>query len=517
MDTIKQRLRVHMPFLLYMILYFVVNALVLTRFPYMHSDEPWLGALSRSMLIQGDYSVTEPFFDVYSRNPHAIRVLFHLLQSGVIQVFGFGLFQLRMISLVFGAGSLFMMYDIGLSLWKSKVKALVVTALLSLNVWFIYASHFARQEIILVFVILSALAFLLRNLESSAKRRDVVLGILLGLGIGIHPNSFIMALAMGAVYVYLIRKRILRWKNLAILIATVGIFALSFVLISLMMDPNYFQNYIQNGHKFGVDRGLLDKILAAGSFFSGIWNREGLTYYIPNLRIPLVLFGICLVVSLFQSWQNRRGSDWNANSLLLMGSGGILAGLILIGRYNPTSMVFFFPFLYLLLGDMKMGRWKNAIRAAVLCVLLGNMWFNVPNYASSYPAYESQIAQWVSPQDKTLANLNLGFYFDEGKLLDYRNLRYFQEAGLTFDEYVSTRNIRYIIYSEELRLINEKKPAYNKVYGNPDFYYEELIEFLENDCELIGAFENPTYGVHVANWVDQNSWKISVFKVRETP
>ncbi|QSX09390.1 glycosyltransferase family 39 protein [Alkalibacter rhizosphaerae] len=517
MNNFKHHLKTHPWIYIYLSLYFLASAFLLTRFPTMHSDEPWLGALSRSMLMQGDYGVTEPFFDVYSRNPHAIRLLFHGLQSMVIHFFGFGLYPLRMISLVFGLGTLGMAYAIGFNILQNQKKALLITLILSLDIWFIYASHFARQEIILVFLLLTAVALLLKDPPHHTWRRDVLVGVILGLAIGVHPNCFLLSLVLGSMYLYFIYKKELQWKNLWILMGVVAVFALIFVALSFSFDPNYIQNYLQSGRKFGVHRSLLEKFGALGTFFADLWQGKGLTYYIPDIRITLTLFILTILLSLGTILKKRPGSKQKYTILFSLATAAILLGLVLIGRFNPTSVVFLFPFLYLLAGLIVLDRFGSKGVLLLLIPILVNLWINAPDPSSTYAQYETQVAAYVDPDDKSLANLNLGFYFEEGSLLDYRNLRYYREAGLTLEEYITTREIEYILYSDELDAINDKKPAYNTVYGNPDFYYDELKIFLQDHCQLVGSFENPTYGTHIANWMDQRPWQISVFKVTTTP
>ena len=48
----------------FILLWFQLEPFVfLTRYPLVHSDESWLGGLTRNMMAQGSMSVTEPFFD----------------------------------------------------------------------------------------------------------------------------------------------------------------------------------------------------------------------------------------------------------------------------------------------------------------------------------------------------------------------------------------------------------------------------------------------------------------------
>ena len=92
---------------IFLLVWFLLQFSFLTEFPFMHSDESWLSTLSRDMLVNKDLGVTESVFDVMPRYPHAIKVVFHLVQMAFIQVFGYQLFSVRLISLVCGVGVLY--------------------------------------------------------------------------------------------------------------------------------------------------------------------------------------------------------------------------------------------------------------------------------------------------------------------------------------------------------------------------------------------------------------------------
>ena len=132
----------------YLAAYFALSLFFLDSFPFMHSDESWLSGLTREMMHSGP-GATEPFFDLMPRYPHAIKILFHLLQMPFILGFGYSLFSVRLLSLITGTVLLYVFYRLSHWLFKSDLKALAITLILSLDVQFIYATHFARQDIII--------------------------------------------------------------------------------------------------------------------------------------------------------------------------------------------------------------------------------------------------------------------------------------------------------------------------------------------------------------------------------
>ncbi len=76
----------------------------------MHSDESWLGGLTRNMLATGTSALPSRFFDLKPRYPHAIKILFHLLQMPFILALGYSVFALRLLSLLSGVAALYLFF-----------------------------------------------------------------------------------------------------------------------------------------------------------------------------------------------------------------------------------------------------------------------------------------------------------------------------------------------------------------------------------------------------------------------
>src|SRR6056297_742159 len=191
-------------------IYFVVNILLLSQFPFIHSDESWLSGLTRQIMSgiasenPASLVLTEPFFDLLPRFPHFIKMLFHAVQWPFLAVFGYTPLAARLLSLSAACLALWFFYRAADALVHDSGRFSIsfgTVTLLALDIQFIYAAHFARQEILLVAALTAALWLYLRGeqTEDTAPREGHrSAAIVIGLSIGIHPNAFLISLPIGA-------------------------------------------------------------------------------------------------------------------------------------------------------------------------------------------------------------------------------------------------------------------------------------------------------------------------------
>lgn len=522
MRALKQ-VQAHWLLLLFLTLYLIVNLYFLTSFPFVHSDEAWLSGLARNILEQGDFSVTETFFDLKERYPHAIKIIFHSIQILFINTLGYSIFSMRLISLSFGFFSLILIYRLALVMFKSRGLALAATALLAIDVQFIYASHLARQEILLVFVLLLVLDYFRRNLQNHSYSVDLILSSIIGLSIGLHPNSFIISLPLGLIYLYhIIFTRKLRSVNLLLYGTGLAIWASIFVFLSLSFDPNFLTHYALYGTEFEVFNPLTSKTAEVFYFYQKIFHQVSGTYYMPDIRLQFFLFSGILLTALGLIITPRRDEDFsNATSqddfaMLLLTIIGVNLGIMLVGRFNQTSVVFQFPYFYMLVIALiaRLEKSKCGVTLSVLFLaLLINTSLNItPLTDHSYDKYLKEIASVVQPTDRVLANLNTDYYFANGSLTDYRNLTYLQKNNLSLADYLTERGIQYIIYPEEMDIIYQERPRWNGMYGPPE-YYPELQDFLTQNCRLIHEFSDSQYGMRIIEYMGSRDWKVRIYQV----
>ena len=505
--------------LAFLILYFIFNLIFLTKFPFVHSDEPWLSGLSRNIMEENSFSVTETFFDLYERHPHAIKSLFHLIQIFFLKLLGYNIFAFRLLSLIVGTFTLYFFYKLSYQLLKSKKFSFFATLLLSIDIQFIYASHFARQEIIILFILVLGLYNFFKFDDSYSLNRDIIIGVLIGLSIGIHPNSFIISLPFVFIYIYhIFFTKKLDLKNIIIYIVIVSLFAIFFVLLSYSFDPNFLSNYTSYGDSFGVLNPLTSKLQQIKDFYLKLYYGISGTYYTPNIKFHFYLFFSTLLIAIIQLFFSKDKSKKENYISIIISILAVNTGIVIIGRFNATSIIFLFPLFYLLITYIiKDIKYQKALFGTLLItIFLVNTTTNIiPYLNSNYNNYLNEIGKVVDKNDTVLANLNSEYYFDNGKLYDYRNLSFLKKHDMSFSEYIYSNDIDYIIYSKEMDYIYNNRPLWNGLYGNLYFYYNDMKSFLENECTLVHKFEDNFYGIRIARYINTENWWIKIYKVKE--
>lgn len=533
------------PIYIIILLFFLSNLFFLTNFPFVHSDESWLSGLSRNMLQEKNLSVTEPFFDLYPRHPHAIKLLFQLIQIIFMKIMGYNIHTFRFISLLAGTTALYLFYKLAQKFTNINILAIMATIMMGVDIQFIYASRFARQEIIILLILLITFYYYLYKYSyKTSICPDIIMGLILGTAIGIHPNSFVIALPFIIIYTYnlLIAKNI-KLGNYMSFGVTLGLIALFFVALSFKFDPNFIHNYASYGEKLGVFSSILTKIGRLDYFYKKLFYRISGTYYTPLVKFQFIIFALTLIFVVIKIFLNKLTYNYNHENLpilkkylsnygkksflcldkdnkniyLILMFLGINAGYIIIGRYNQTGIIFIFPFCYLLIVNIisKLKRnYSYIIAILIIAILICNTTSTlIKNSYYNYDDYLTEIAKVVDKDDQVLANLNADYYFNNGKLLDYRNLAYLKENSLSFSEYIKSRKIKYIIYPQEMDFIYNNRPVWNMLYGNLFPYYQEMKNFLNSDCEPVYSFTNKTYGTRIARYVGKQEWKIKIYRV----
>jgi len=503
-------------------IYIGINLLSLSNFPPMHSDEGWLASLSRSIYFEKNIAAGEDFLHEVKSNPHAIKILFHLIQIPFIYI-SYSLVSVRVLSLIAASITLWFLFKTALILFKNQILAVMFIILIALDIEFIYISHFARQEIIILMIFSICLYLFFKPIKKWKIKNDILIGSILGISIGIHPNIFIIVLSFIILYLFYSiinhkknRPEYPSFINLGILIITLTLFGLAYIGLSFLINPDFLSEYVNFGNSVGVTKPLIIKVLKFPRFFKKMFFHIGGTYYLPNIRPQMLLFVLSFItlipVSIF--YKNKRIIIFSSQLIFL----GIMSGILIIGKYSPPSIIFIFIpgyFLFFILMTTLIKSTKGLLSIYAI-LIFSTFVFSLsqvlPFMNVNYDNYINKIETKIPKDSKTLANLNTVFAFSPDKLYTFRDLKKLN-SGFTFRNYTEKYNIKYIIYSEELKIIFDERPVWNTMYGNIYPWYPDMMDFIKTDCTEIAEWKEPVFGMRITSYQGKKNGKIRIYKI----
>jgi len=117
------------------ILYLAVSLDHLSVFPAVGEDEPWIAAAPYKLASEGVYG-SDLFAGYYGVDRHNYQhmPLYPLMQAGLFKVTGVGVFQMRLLPVLFGLGLLVVVFLVGSHLGDERVGALAVILMLGLRI-----------------------------------------------------------------------------------------------------------------------------------------------------------------------------------------------------------------------------------------------------------------------------------------------------------------------------------------------------------------------------------------------
>lgn len=532
MTPLKHTLQKHGIYL-YLLIYSIFNLLTLTAFPFIHSDEAWLAGLTHDYIKNKTIFVSESFFDLMPRTVHTLKSFYHLLQMPLIYLFGNTAFSIRLLSLIAAVIALYFFYQLLTALRIHSFRALLYTILLSLNLQFVYAGHFGRQEMALFMVLTLCIYLYYKN------KSIYTIAVLLGFSIGLHPNAFIITTMMGIVLLKDCLTKVIRFRQLVSFIAIIGGFAALHMGFTLLANPHFFSEYWTYGQTLSVDAPLLSRIVGFKDFYLKLFYQVSGTYYIPPMQSLYIAGGLLSAYTLlyglskkFTHKRKRIGLIMDA-SLMVMGYN---LAIILIGRFNTTSITFIILPLYLLVSltiealylfgysiesPFKHFKFAYVPYGIILAIAFLSLQSLTTEYAltrhHTYNTYLSEIKNNIDDDAIILGNLSGGFIFHGHTFYDVRNLAYINKNAdypddTRIEKYIRNRHIDTIIYYEEYDYIHRNQ-QWEILYGDDDAWYDDLHIFLEENASLTYAFENKYYGSRIIRFMGDYPWKIYIYKL----
>ncbi len=522
--------------------YLLAHLFTLNSHPFVHSDEAWLAVLTRAMVTERSPASVEEVFRITPRYPHALKTLYHLVQAPFLSI-SWSVFAARLPSLIAGFFSLVLVTQIASVAGLGRRLRFVPGLFMALSPQFWYASHLGRQEMLLTALFLYSWSLKSRN------RSSWIVALPLSAAVFVHPNAFIISIPIGVMYLLdLFFSKPGRTGKTRELLVFLGVLAGSVLLVvgfSFKMDAEFIRHYLSFGDSVGTRDTLLIKLLGLPVFIGKMWRGDAGTYYLANLH-PMFVLGsagfLCTALSLFfpESNQKRISGFLSRKSgiYLLSVPFSLAAGMVVVGKYGPPTVTFLMPPAYLLAGygvfrlklvlagtqfrKMVSALLSLTVFLAASCLSLYTLQEVMHSIKTpSYSSYRYFLEKNIDGEGRVLANLNTAFAFDYDRLVIWRDLEKLgnpEDSGnvdreeKSLEAFLIENKVRWIILPDELELIYDSRPVWNKIYGNP-YWYPQLMDFIKKQGAETQRGIFPNYAMRLVPYMDRDTWELVIYRI----
>lgn len=172
----------------------LISFLTLMRMPAPYVDEGWNANRSWALLHAGRAfgSMDSGIFERYPGYWTYFPLLATAIHAAGIAVLGPTLWAMRMVSFLFGALLLLVVYIAGKRLYGNVV-GIVAVAVTALSVPFVLASHLGRHDIVVAALGYWAFVLYLSGDKTRLPYHSFLAGLAIGLTLDIHPNGIVFA------------------------------------------------------------------------------------------------------------------------------------------------------------------------------------------------------------------------------------------------------------------------------------------------------------------------------------
>jgi 4-amino-4-deoxy-L-arabinose transferase-like glycosyltransferase len=469
------------------LVYLLANLPFLVAWPAVHGDE---GREMNAFWVASGIDPSAKTLDPVYRHDPLYKGGLQGLSTGLsFRLFGFGLLQGRLVSLLWGGLLLWFTYLAGRRLYGQGAAAIAVL-FLAASQPFLVSSHMVRPDIVVAALVMAALWCTLRGLQDGGRHLHFLAGVILGLSFDVHPNTLAFIPMVGLCYLLRFGRRAFLAPESWLLVAGLALGALYYVGVRIAPDPAHYLEAF--GYWIGVDKrppGLSLSLLPA--FQAELWRWD---QYFAGRTSELALIGLGLVAAVWRLTRTRR-----LDPLL----GGLLAAFLvfvfLVSSKSEFYMILFFPLLVLLLAaavaDVGANLGGSRLVAVALLVILAvaGMGFednfrDVVEAASDfqdrdYAALSAQLQTAIPPGSRVVAPpiywIGLAqppYYLDYVDFYVWERIR--RERNMTWPEFLRDIDPDYVVL--------DAKAKYEAGRNTP--------RFMEDNASLVAQIRHVNYG-----------------------
>jgi hypothetical protein len=468
------------------IVYLLANLPFLVAWPAVNGDE---GREANAFWVSSGVDPSAQTLDPLYRHDPLYKGGLQGLTTGIsFRLLGLGLFQGRLVSLIWGGLLLVATFLAGRRLYGPAAGYIAVLFLAVSQPWLV-SSHIIRPDIVVATLVMAGLYCALRGVQDGGRPWHLVAGLCLGLSFDVHPNSLAFMPMVGLVYVSRYGWRaVLSW-DAWMYAAGIAVGAVYYIAVRIAPDPMHFMEAFQ--YWIGVDKRPPALATRGGSAFDAELGRW--TQYLGHRWMEGALLAIGVVTAAIRMIRQRR-----VDPVL----SGLIASLvvftILVSSKTEFYMILFFPGLILMvaaaLSDVADRLEGARLLASAFLVLMavGVMGFednfrDVVQAASDfedrdYGSLTAQIQAAVPAGSRVIGppvfwiGLNRPpYYLDYVDFYVWERIR--RERNVTWAQFVAEINPQYVVF--------DSKSKSDVTNSNP--------RFMESNAELVASFRHVNY------------------------
>lgn len=309
--------------------------------------------LMRDEIQHGDIRVFHELNSPDSPNTMGQEELYHIFLAMCSFAFGEGTFGLRILSVFAGLLTVAMIYSLGVRLF-GYLAGLASATMIALMMWMVLLSRLVLVETLMPLFVSAVLLMLVRTMpvyhraraETSNTIDFAALGVLLGLGLYVHPHSLLVLLLSIIFIAYIIiwhsplSSRRMSYIGFSLLILV--IIAIPYLLSSIRLPELDATNRLF-GHYGSITASV-------GSFFASLfWRGDAMAVHnLPNRPLFDMVSGVFIILGIILAILNWRKPRY----MLVLIAGAVLAPVAILSDHAPNfiAMTIIIPVLALFFG-----------------------------------------------------------------------------------------------------------------------------------------------------------------------
>lgn len=468
------------------VIYLFANLPYLVAWPAVNGDE---GREANAFWVASGVDPSAQLLDPVFRHDPLYKGGLQSFTTGVsFRIFGLGLWQGRVVSLVWGGLLLVMTFLAGRRLYGPVAGTVAVLFLAVSQPWLV-SSHIIRPDIMVATLVMAATYCALRAVQDGGRYWNLVAGLLMGMSFDIHPNSLAFMPMVGFVYLARYGWRGALKSDVWLYVAGIGLGALYYIAIRIAPNPGHFMEAFQ--YWIGVDKRPPALATRGGSAFDAELGRW--TQYLSHRWMEAALLGLGVLTAAIRMVRQKR-----LDPILVGWLVSLLVFTVLVSSKTEFYMILFFPMLILLVAAAVadvFDRLEGArLLASALLVLMavGVMGFednfrDITQAASNfedrnYATLTGEIQAVIPAGSKVIAPplfwIGLSsppYYLDFVDFVVWERIRREQQVG--WPQFVALINPEYVIL--------DSKAKSDVTNASP--------RFMEANGELVASFRHVNY------------------------